>query len=160
MNKFKNEYERRKSLYGKRINTWRMNSWKRQALKDPLRHKARRIKMSLTTMKIERPWTLEECYEKVCRPVICPYCEITIPFQNISLDHKIAKSDGGLNDITNIQLVCLRCNMLKGKLNDAEFRRLIFIVKQYPDLMLIYEKRIAPSLKYWQRCINKSIVSK
>lgn len=139
-------------------NRWKRTTWKNMATRNPIRHKAYRIKMSLTTMKVQRAWTLDQVHDMILKPIECPYCESIIPFQNISLDHMIALSDGGMNDISNIHLVCLRCNMLKGKLNHAEFRKLLSIMKLHPELITIYEKRIEPSLKYWQRIIKRGIL--
>ena len=132
-----------------------MKSWENLRVRNPIRHKAYRIKMSLRTMKVKDAWTLDEVYDKICRPIVCPYCEVTVQFESLSLDHIIARSEGGADHISNIQFTCLRCNMLKGKLNDSEFRRLLVIMRQCPELITIYEKRISPSLKYWERCISK-----
>ena len=30
-------------------------------------------------------------------------------------DHRVALSDGGTNDITNIELLCKKCNLMKSK---------------------------------------------
>ncbi len=147
-------------IYPKEVtNVWKRASYHRIRVKNPLRHKARRLKMSLTTMKIERAWSLDELHDMICRPIQCPYCEKIIPFNEISVDHIQPRSDGGLADISNIQLTCLRCNQLKGGLNDRDYRRFLFIAKQFPDLIVLYEKRIRPSLAYFNKKRVKFYVS-
>ena len=52
----------------------------------------------------------------------CAYCGRTHRIAYLEIDHKYPKSRGG-NEIDNLQLLCTRCNMRKGILSDAEFRR-------------------------------------
>ena len=45
-------------------------------------------------------------------PQIYAHCGAT---QNLTLDHKLARAHGGTNGISNLQMLCLRCNLLKGE---------------------------------------------
>lgn len=45
-------------------------------------------------------------------PQICAHCGTT---QNLTLDHKLARAHGGTNCLSNLQMLCLRCNLLKGE---------------------------------------------
>lgn len=51
----------------------------------------------------------------------CKYCKSK---ENLTIDHKIAKINGGSNDIKNLQCLCLRCNTLKSNLDDRKVRSL------------------------------------
>lgn len=60
---------------------------------------------------------------------ICPYTKITlIPTINMSLDHKIPKSKGGSNDITNLQWIESNINYMKWDLTESEFIRLAKLI--------------------------------
>ena len=138
------------AVYSKVItNQWKRTAWRNLAIKYPIRHKAYRLKMSLTTFKIKNSWTLADIYDKICKPLMCPYCEKIMDFEEISVDHIIARSDGGSCDISNIVFCCLRCNQLKGGLTGIEYKELLLIAKQYPNLMRLYEKRIKPQLAFF-----------
>ena len=53
---------------------------------------------------------------------LCAYSDIPlVPGRNASIDHKIPKSLGGSNDVSNLQWVTKNINRLKGKLTHAEF---------------------------------------
>lgn len=52
---------------------------------------------------------------------ICKFCYST---ENLTLDHKHPKYLGGTDDIKNIQVLCERCNRLKGKIPDGQLKGL------------------------------------
>jgi len=51
----------------------------------------------------------------------CFYCRVEITDSNISLDHATPLSRNGKNIISNIDIVCVDCNMLKGIKTKEEF---------------------------------------
>lgn len=132
------------------INKWKKKSYDNLRVKNPIKHKALRLRMSLTTFKVKNGLTTNQIYDKILRPQTCPYCIKSMDFLEITWDHKTARSDNGSNEMSNLQFCCLRCNQLKGGLNDLEFRCLLEVFKIYPDLIAIYEKRIKPSLAYFR----------
>lgn len=48
----------------------------------------------------------------------CKYCRSE---KNLTLDHKIAKINGGKDRITNYQVLCKRCNGFKSSLDHKRF---------------------------------------
>ena len=44
----------------------------------------------------------------------CNGCRHNFPFHNMEVDHKVPKSKGGPDHISNFQLLCSGCNRLKG----------------------------------------------
>ena len=53
----------------------------------------------------------------------CSYCGRTHRIRYLEIDHKHPFSRGGGDEIDNLQLLCISCNMRKGILSDEEFRR-------------------------------------
>jgi 5-methylcytosine-specific restriction endonuclease McrA len=51
----------------------------------------------------------------------CKYCKTK---NNLTVDHKIPKIQGGTNDLKNLQCLCLRCNTMKSALSDKQVRSL------------------------------------
>ena len=52
----------------------------------------------------------------------CSYCGRTHRMRYLEIDHKYPFSRGGGNEISNLQLLCIRCNKRKGIQTDDEFR--------------------------------------
>ena len=52
----------------------------------------------------------------------CSYCGHTHRIHYLEIDHKYPLSRGGGNEIDNLQLLCIPCNMRKGIQSDQEFR--------------------------------------
>lgn len=54
---------------------------------------------------------------------ICFYCEIAFTsMKEITFDHFIPRSKGGLDDLENLRLAHLHCNRLKGSMTYEEFQ--------------------------------------
>jgi len=51
----------------------------------------------------------------------CEHCQQPITVGNFSVDHREPTSRGGSFSISNTDIVCLRCNQIKGALTRAEF---------------------------------------
>lgn len=43
-------------------------------------------------------------------PQVCVHCGSE---QNLTLDHKLARAQGGTNHISNLQMLCSKCNAAK-----------------------------------------------
>jgi HNH endonuclease. len=67
---------------------------------------------------------------------ICPYCNKQIEPLLFSIDHRLPKNRGGSNELSNLQLIDIKCNKVKGDLTDEEFKRLMAFLK---DNLVIYE---------------------
>jgi 5-methylcytosine-specific restriction endonuclease McrA len=57
-----------------------------------------------------------------CVDPFCAYCREPVTLDNSSLDHKIPKSRGGANTLSNLVLACRRCNRWKGALTVEEMQ--------------------------------------
>lgn len=66
----------------------------------------------------------------------CPYCDKPVEPLLWSIDHKLPKNRGGTNELSNLYLVCIKCNKVKGDLTDGEFKELMAFLKGKP---IIYE---------------------
>ena len=44
----------------------------------------------------------------------CGGCKHHFPFHGLTIDHRVARSTGGTDDDSNIQLLCSSCNSIKG----------------------------------------------
>lgn len=55
----------------------------------------------------------------------CPYCKEELKADVISLDHIIPRSVGGEDSIENLEIICDRCNRMKGELKKKEYEKLL-----------------------------------
>ena len=53
---------------------------------------------------------------------ICEGCRLYFPFPNLTVDHKLPRSQGGTDHRTNLQLLCAACNSIKGTGTMADLR--------------------------------------
>ncbi len=53
----------------------------------------------------------------------CFYCKTLLSKKEITLDHIIPQSRGGLNIIENLVIACFRCNQSKGNKSIEDFSR-------------------------------------
>ncbi len=60
----------------------------------------------------------------------CNGCGYHFQLRNLTIDHKTPRSQGGTNDISNLQLLCYACNQLKG---DDTMERLIAELRERGD---------------------------
>lgn len=65
---------------------------------------------------------------------ICSYCNKQIAPLDFSIDHKIPKNRGGSNELSNLQLIDIKCNKVKGDLTDEEFKQLMTFLKDKPEI--------------------------
>lgn len=52
----------------------------------------------------------------------CGGCRVRFEFRNLAIDHIIPRADGGLDDDSNLQLLCGSCNRIKGDRDMAYLR--------------------------------------
>jgi len=76
------------------------------------------------------------CYGRKCR-----YCDNTLDIYNIVCDHTYPISMGGSSDITNLQIICGRCNTRKGNLTNKEFQDLLRWLSRQTDNLKVYVLR-------------------
>lgn len=55
----------------------------------------------------------------------CAICGKPVKFDKLTIDHKIPISKGGTNEMSNIQLACRECNLMKNGLSSEEFQKKI-----------------------------------
>lgn len=130
-------------------NQWRRRSWWNLKRANPIKHKAVRMRQSLYTWKVKNAPNANEIYRKLLKTNLCPFCFKSMSYEEINWDHIIPKYDGGPNTMENLQFCCVKCNQMKGPLNATEFKELIAMSKREPRLMELYERRIKPSLAYF-----------
>ena len=68
--------------------------------------------------------TLSEARGLIDNPPVCPYCEVQIPWENLSIDHVIPRSRNGSSELCNLVWTDKRCNQLKGSLLPEEYMEL------------------------------------
>jgi 5-methylcytosine-specific restriction endonuclease McrA len=64
---------------------------------------------------------------------LCPWCGDPLSVRTFQFDHKLSISRGGRRQWRNLQLICVRCNELKGSLSPGAFQRLLTIRLQFPN---------------------------
>ena len=104
--------------------------------------KIKRKKYSQTTRKI-----IYNKYDGRCQ-----LCGRKILFSEMSLDHRIALSMGGVDDVSNLECTCLPCNQFKSNIAPELFENRINDIFMYQ-----MEKKIKQSWKW--KAIHKLILS-
>ena len=52
---------------------------------------------------------------------ICSGCQVMFPFRNMTVDHVVPQSKGGIDHLDNLQLLCAACNSMKGAQSQEAF---------------------------------------
>lgn len=68
----------------------------------------------------------------------CRYCKTT---EDLTVDHKIPKSQGGSNDKKNLQCLCRRCNGIKSGLSHKQ------VLRHFNWFLQIQEARLTAGKK-------------
>ena len=90
-------------------------------------------KVLAAKFNMEICYTLEEFRKKVIDAFIapCPYCLERLTVRNFSLDHKTPIARNGSFEKQNLQVICLGCNQVKGKMTAEEFGELIIMLRRW-----------------------------
>lgn len=70
-------------------------------------------------MRKSIPWRVRarimaECFHKPDGAFICGYCCARLTEDQVYIDHIVPVARGGGNDVSNLQVTCQRCNLMKG----------------------------------------------
>lgn len=61
----------------------------------------------------------------------CKYCQGSMTADNFSIDHMTPVERGGAFTIDNVQVICMRCNQIKGNMDHLEYQRLIELIQEF-----------------------------
>lgn len=64
----------------------------------------------------------------------CAICGSPVKFKKMTIDHKKPLSQGGTNEISNLQLACHSCNRLKNNFMEDEFYEMLSKILRYQRL--------------------------
>lgn len=59
---------------------------------------------------------------------LCRFCNEPLKEKTFSPDHKVPLSRGGEPKLSNIEIICLKCNHGKGALTDGEYHSVISLI--------------------------------
>ena len=71
----------------------------------------------------------------------CRYCDNILDINNLVCDHIFPLSMGGASDISNLQIICARCNTRKGNLTNKEYRNLLYWLSRQSENLRSYVLR-------------------
>ena len=94
---------------------------------------------------------LSEARSIVADPPLCPYCQIKIPYQDISIDHVQPRSRGGSSDPENLVFCDRICNLAKGNLTGPEFTALMEFLSRYLIMRASLLQRLVSAGRMYRR---------
>ncbi len=62
----------------------------------------------------------------------CPYCSGLLKIDNLVVGHKVPSTRGGKYTLRNLCVSCRDCSVIKGALDEQEFRELLALISQWP----------------------------
>lgn len=99
--------------------------------------------------------------EKLLREAMdkpCIYCGTTITIKNAGLDHKTplrglrgTPAQRELDCLDNLQIVCRRCNGLKGELPHEKYIKLLAFLRTDPEIYARVLLRLSQSRTFWAK---------
>lgn len=115
--------------------------WRKQATKYEL--KARSMQTSFRQAS-GRTLTLplDDARQLVMNPPDCPYCKKPIPWEDLSIDHKMPTSRGGSNEPSNLVWVDIDCNLVKGNMTDSEYVELLSFLERHQEIAESLKQRL------------------
>ena len=123
----------------KTYNRAKLAKWRATASKQEKKARSLQIAFKSGT---RRTLTLAEARQLIANPPSCPYCKQPIPWQQLSIDHRLPTSRGGDGTPENIVWVDLSCNIMKGNLLDTEFVTLLEFLADKPEMLKILRTRL------------------
>lgn len=95
----------------------------------------------------------------------CKYCGEILVLENSSLDHKVPFMNSEyrrqkikflelrkkLDRIENLQVICRKCNGLKGNFSDEQYTRLLDWLKLNPDIGTLLFSRLKMGMLIWKK---------
>jgi 5-methylcytosine-specific restriction endonuclease McrA len=60
----------------------------------------------------------------------CAYCRLPVGW-DFQIDHRTPTSRGGKHALSNLAVACARCNQIKGKLTEQEYRELLALARAW-----------------------------
>tara|TARA_Y100001972_G_C7667677_1_gene338191 strand:+ start:7928 stop:8413 length:486 start_codon:yes stop_codon:yes gene_type:complete len=114
---------------------------KSSTLKSSLKRRSKEYEVEFKISLTEIRRLLYESYGAKCL-----YCDTTLVISNMACDHIIPLSMGGGSILTNLHIVCGRCNTRKGPLTDEEYKKLLkSLAKLSEDTVKYVLRKLAKS---------------
>ena len=107
--------------------------WRQLASKQDLKAKSMQVPYR-TAADRSASLSLDEARKLILNPPNCPYCNKPIPWQDLSIDHRIPRSRGGSSSPENLVWVDITFNLIKGDLLDSEYLTLCGFMEMHPEL--------------------------
>jgi len=97
-------------------------------------------------LEVTKEWK-EQLKNKIIDSICnrCKYCKKPITVGSFSIDHNIALSRNGTNELDNLDIIDLDCNLFKGNLTGKEFSKLVEFLKPFPEMEKILRTRLKMS---------------
>ncbi len=116
--KFSRKLKRHHKQFAKKVFHRLMK--KSSTLRTTLKRRSKEYEVEFNISLTEIREMLYKCYGKKCR-----YCNTKLLVNNMACDHIHPLSLGGNSTVSNLQMICMRCNTRKGPLTDKGFSKLL-----------------------------------
>jgi len=116
--KFSRKLKRHHKQFAKKVFHRLMK--KSSTLRTTLKRRSKEYEVEFNISLTEIREMLYKCYGKKCR-----YCNTKLVVSNMACDHIHPLSLGGNSTVSNLQMICMRCNTRKGPLTDKGFSKLL-----------------------------------
>jgi 5-methylcytosine-specific restriction endonuclease McrA len=117
----------KRGYYRTKYNDW--YSWKASTLRSGFLSRLRKLERATN----EVPATSEIKAWLVEQPMACVYCGKEVTEATAGVDHAMPLSRDGHPGLVNLRLCCRGCNMVKGALDEAEYRALLGLIAGWND---------------------------
>jgi len=78
------------------------------------------------TRKVFQAWLWQQVG---LQAIPCGYCRALIDVMSLSLDHKTPLRRGGGPELSNLQVICARCNRAKGEFTHEEYLLIVSLME-------------------------------
>jgi 5-methylcytosine-specific restriction endonuclease McrA len=79
---------------------------------------------------VRLPYDLPQLLELARASLQCYLCRLPVAL-DFQVDHRQPTGRGGKHTLDNLALTCARCNQVKGRLTEAEFRQLLALAHSW-----------------------------